>query len=129
MDHQTTLETVVRHMFAQGVQSGVAGVSCLYRGPNGTSCAVGCLIPDDQYDPKMDNSSWPTHIRSIAPRFRDVPFFKELNEEDLDFLADLQYVHDIDPNWNNTAEMKRAIKRRFSDFDLSFMDELSFADR
>jgi len=29
-------------------------VSCLYRAPNGNKCLIGHLLPDDQYDPRME---------------------------------------------------------------------------
>lgn len=30
--------------------------NCVYRGPNGTKCAVGMFIPDNKYDEHMDDS-------------------------------------------------------------------------
>lgn len=32
------------------------GGSCCYRAPNGNKCAVGCLIPDGQYDPEFEGA-------------------------------------------------------------------------
>lgn len=128
MDHQATLETVVRHMFKQGVQSG-DGDACFYRGPNGTSCAVGCLIPDDQYDPNMDSQVHATSIGAVYKRFKDLPFFKNLTTKDIKFLEKLQSVHDRDRNWDSSGAMKQGVLELFAEFDLSFMDELSFVDR
>lgn len=31
------------------------GAFCLYRGPDGRRCAVGLLIPDDRYTPRMED--------------------------------------------------------------------------
>lgn len=28
---------------------------CLYRGPNGTKCAIGLIIPDEEYDSSFEN--------------------------------------------------------------------------
>lgn len=33
------------------------GWSCLYRGPAGLKCAVGCLIPDELYDEDFEHTS------------------------------------------------------------------------
>ena len=53
---QAVFDYVVAHMKKQGTRAGVycggfpSEFSCRYRGDEGTSCAVGCLIPDDKYD-------------------------------------------------------------------------------
>lgn len=31
--------------------------TCAYRGANGLMCAVGCLIPDDKYNPEWENTA------------------------------------------------------------------------
>lgn len=60
---QGLFDTVVTHLFTQGRPAlitpeddfdGAVG-DCLYRGPNNTKCAVGCLIPDDRYTPDLEN--------------------------------------------------------------------------
>ena len=33
------------------------GGTCYYRGPNGTKCAIGHLIPDDKYDPDFEGQN------------------------------------------------------------------------
>jgi len=52
---QTIFDTVVDHLFTQGRPAVAGNGFCAYRGANGAKCAVGILIPDDLYDPKMDN--------------------------------------------------------------------------
>lgn len=61
MNKQQIFDTVVKHLAAQKTRSygtykshGVWSTSCLYHGPNGTKCAVGCLIPDEKYSPDME---------------------------------------------------------------------------
>lgn len=65
-----------KHLLTQGRRSvnGPEGV-CMYRSPEGMSCAVGCLIDDEHYDPVLElmnaknpavlevleKSGWPIH--------------------------------------------------------------------
>ncbi len=61
---------------------------CLYRGMNGTSCAVGCLIPDKDYHCSMEYKN-----------IRNIEVLQEILGEDqysikLHLLDKLQYLHD-----------------------------------
>jgi len=56
---QQVFDKVVRHLLKQGVVSRRDGSSiapCAYRGDGGTMCAVGCLIPDEAYDPSLEGA-------------------------------------------------------------------------
>lgn len=57
---------------------------CLYRGPEGTACAVGCLIPDKEYKTGMEQED----ISSIVSK---VPALHGL---EYTFLVHLQIIHD-----------------------------------
>ena len=48
MNIQEIFDTVSVHLLTQNEKSQESDFyrSCLYRGPNGTKCAVGCLIKD-----------------------------------------------------------------------------------
>ena len=56
---QQIFDKVLAHLRKQGCQSrhqnddGTLG-SCAYRGAGGTMCAVGCLIPDNVYDERIE---------------------------------------------------------------------------
>ena len=71
---------------------------CLYRGSDGTKCAVGCLIPDELYDKELENSS----IRSILNETQtsdrkqkiSAHFTKTYGDVPLDFYSRLQAIHD-----------------------------------
>jgi predicted house-cleaning noncanonical NTP pyrophosphatase (MazG superfamily) len=55
------IDFVKEHLLKQGCKSLQIvddDTRCLYRGPNGTKCAAGCLIPDEDYDPKMEGLLW-----------------------------------------------------------------------
>jgi len=84
---QSIYDTVLAHLRKQGVSSierGVKDPSCMYRGPNNTSCAVGCLIPDKNYDFEMEHTSVDVAIVMLPKGY-----IKHLL-----LLTDLQNAHD-----------------------------------
>lgn len=108
MTEQEAFDTVVRHLFAQGRQSASGAPpnenKCLYRGPGGAKCAVGCLIPDRLYDPAMEDKNSEELVHGAFP---SLGFLAPLSG----ILYDLQWVHDSDENWKDAARMKRALRR------------------
>lgn len=63
---QQVFDQVALHLLTQDekswgpLKSGNDG--CMYRGPRGLTCAAGCLIGDDEYQPGWENSVY-TDIR------------------------------------------------------------------
>lgn len=57
---------------------------CSYRGANGTKCAGGCFIGDDEYSEDMEGESWDQLVL-----LGTVPF------EHSFLIANLQDVHDL----------------------------------
>jgi len=53
----------------------------MLRGPNGTKCAVGCLIPDDKYSESMDD----TDLSDIVENVLGLPW---------GFVEHFVYIHD-----------------------------------
>jgi hypothetical protein len=53
MTEQEIFDTVVRHLKKQGRRAVDRG-QCVYRHPEGLKCAVGCLISDAEYYPRME---------------------------------------------------------------------------
>lgn len=53
MTPQEIFTRVKAHLLKQGVRS-MDGRRCGYRGQDGTSCAVGCLIPDSLYHAELE---------------------------------------------------------------------------
>lgn len=70
---------------------------CLYRREDGLKCAIGALIPDEEYRSSFEGNA----VRMI---YKDVP---ALQSVDLPFLQDLQFLHDDHdpPYW--PRELKR----------------------
>jgi hypothetical protein len=67
MTEQEIFDTVATHLLTQGKRAGVYGdpdkdqnptkFFCQYRAPDNCKCAVGCLIPDNQYIPDMEGQN------------------------------------------------------------------------
>lgn len=81
------IDRVTKHLLCQGVPSETAYESCAYRGEEGRKCAVGVLIPDDEY-----KSYWDIRfgtkievVKSKCPSLRGM---------DLQLLKELQEIHD-----------------------------------
>ena len=96
MNRQEIYNTVAKHLLTQGVASRIERgpgtiPACMYRGPNGTKCAVGCLISDDEYKPELE-------YHTLEMLWRDFPqlsAFQNVDENDITFLANLQTIHDV----------------------------------
>ena len=98
MNRQEIFDKVITHLVTQKVQSRTNSDwgGCAYRGENGLSCAVGCLISDEDYRPEMDDSDvieMGTDIGAILNVFPHLPEWMRLNR---DLLSDLQGIHDTD---------------------------------
>jgi hypothetical protein len=78
---------------------------CMYRGPNGTKCAIGGLYPDDQHHTENECASASTILRGeVFSRWdndgginREIQAImpEALEGLDPDFADDLQGAHDI----------------------------------
>lgn len=55
MNNQEAFNKMVQHLRAQKVKSLASDGTCLYRGPNGLKCAVGALIPDEEYRTQFED--------------------------------------------------------------------------
>ena len=73
---QAVYDFVAAHLLKQGRRATVAvglrkGSNCRLRGDAGTMCAVGCLIPDVDYRPSMEDSvayDWTEDRFKVAKR-------------------------------------------------------------
>ena len=115
MTPQEIFDTVAEHLAKQGhpALSGYKG-SCMYRNKNGESCAVGCLIPDEMYDPKMDEED--ISIETLIhhePEFLFPDYFKD----NIGLLSHLQIAHDqwnyMDPDSYESVDKKERVRIRY----------------
>lgn len=88
MTNQEAFEKMVIHLRKQGAKATVnpeySGSSCMYRAPNGFRCAVGCLIPDDEYRPWFEGGG-------VTKIVNDVPSLASVS---MNLLVAMQAVHD-----------------------------------
>ena len=84
MTVQEAFETMVRHLRKQGKRSENANGTCLYRGPDGLRCAVGCLIPDDQYKRSLEG-------KAVGFITKNVPALSDIEPG---ILSEMQSIHD-----------------------------------
>lgn len=96
MNAQETLNYVAKHLFDQGIAS-VAydeikdAEICMYRTSSGLSCAVGCLISDDQYDHYMECRN----VYSLVVDYSDKPGkIPESIRQNQQLLKKMQEIHD-----------------------------------
>jgi hypothetical protein len=98
MNAQEVFDTVCRHLYAQGkpaIMNRPQDVhpSCAYRGDNGTMCAVGCLIPQDEYQPSYEAKD-AASVLIMAKRSKKArPVMRSLLPHE-DLLTRLQRAHD-----------------------------------
>jgi hypothetical protein len=78
MTPQEIFDTVATHLFTQGHKAINGHGGCVYRCRDGSKCAVGVLIPDDKYFPKMELGGVGVLIQIIS---EDIPSFFHSNSE------------------------------------------------
>lgn len=86
MTRQEAFDIMVKHLRQQGCRAISNGV-CRYRGDNGTKCAVGALISDEQYERMTRNTGNEWALRPTAELIG-------MSGDDRDFLREVQKIHD-----------------------------------
>lgn len=101
MTDQEIFDTVVSHLLQQGKPAS-DGDYCVYRTTDGLKCAIGVLIPDDEYIPTMEG----------CPLSDDIPD-SEINKwvasnypNQFELLVALQTLHDKGPNVRGNSNPK-----------------------
>ena len=97
-NRQQAFDTMVRGLFQQGKVS-MDDNRCLYRGPDGAKCAIGFLIPDQDYRPSFEGPSvWGqfTGSMTVLPEISQYMIDKQhCTKDDMRFLAACQrQLHD-----------------------------------
>lgn len=92
MTAQEIFDKVVDHLRRQGKKARSASGRCMYRthSNEGTilKCAIGCLIPDDEYSSKMEGANV-NKCMSYSPTL-----YRLLVSSDVELAYVLQFVHD-----------------------------------
>lgn len=93
MTLQEIFDRVSKHLLAQNAKSErkgyKGGMLCAYRGNNGKSCAVGCLIADKDYNEDLEGLSVENH--KVQDALGEV---LATDTRALDLLSQLQLMHD-----------------------------------
>ena len=90
MTLQEIFTKVARHLLTQKVKSFGSDAGCLYRGPNGTSCAVGCLIQEEHYDPELEGNV----VNALSVQDSLNASGIQVTPETIHLLEELQLLHD-----------------------------------
>jgi hypothetical protein len=111
--NQAAFEKVVRHLLQQA-EVCIDGGTCLYRGPRGLMCAVGCLIADCEYNPEWDLRG--VGVTDLRRQF-DPPSLRGIDGR---LLSALQRVHDSD----EPAEWRESLADVADGFGLSMPEDV-----
>lgn len=99
MTKQEVFDKVATHLLTQKKRSYDNG-ACVYRAKDGSMCAAGCLIPDEEYTPDLEGwhvtACYADHgyFKATPPRPEFVKLFEGWDEDVVAFLRVLQDVHD-----------------------------------
>ena len=130
MTEQEIFDTVLEHLRKQGKAALSAEGDCTYRGPDGTACAVGCLIPDELYDPLIENVSLPQIFKDcppygwegVWPKLRPIMarISDHLGVENEPLLDALQRAHDSQLAGNGLSAWEYRMRSIALDFRLEY---------
>ena len=112
MTDQEAFDAMCRHLLGMKKQSATRTGNCRYRAAGDLRCAVGVLIPDDQYSRALEGSA-------VTWIVGEVPALKGL---DVVMLEKVQSIHDSHWNWDKrglTIEAKERLRTIAADFHLS----------
>ena len=120
MNRQAVFTQVRDHLLRQGERSwgdtgSVTGAStgCLYRGPDGLKCAIGCLISDEHYSRRIEFKS---PASSLIREAVGLSLGCKISHDDASFLIKLQWLHDdVDPkDWSSELIAFAAARERIT---------------
>ncbi len=106
---QWMFDKAISFVIEQGKASVTKDGKCMYRGPKGTKCAIGALIPDKLYTRNMDTySSVDQFIPGCA--------YSDPREA---FLSDLQECHDYADDEDFVNDVRRLARKMAKEHGLN----------
>lgn len=100
MDIQEIFDTIAKHLLTQNAQAINLNERCVYwNKETGNKCVVGCMIPEENYDPKFES----TNIACLFQNYSNLmdTIFKVISKVDksdkISLLIRLQGMHDKTP--------------------------------
>lgn len=113
MNNQELFDKVAKHLLTQKAKSfDSQRERCMYRGPGGLCCAIGCLIPNEKYEPWLEGKGT-TNIDVIAAA--------GLTEGNRELAYRLQLIHDNNEpeEWSERlTELAAVFKLEFNKTEL-----------
>jgi hypothetical protein len=121
MSPQEALNVAYDHLWNQNCRSTQdGGHACSYRGQNGTKCAFGIFIPDEDYNEEFEGCS----VHTLAKE-RKVKFIGLANEN---FYQKLQTIHDsYHGEYAKTLSFRQHLNNTFP--EMAFLFSLHFVPR
>ena len=113
MTNQQAFDKIVARLMDGAGRAVTKNNTCVYRAPNGLKCAVGCLIPDDEYSKDMEGNYVVDLQWAISSGL------------DLELLSYLQYIHDEPDLWdgnNLTSEGMSELQQIAQGYNLTMPD-------
>ena len=96
-------------------RSFIKSEGCLYRGPNGTKCAVGALIPDELYKEEIEGWNINRFYLGKCPKAgKYSAIVQHFSGITTPMLYLLQEVHDDEDNWDINGLNGKGVRRLFS---------------
>jgi hypothetical protein len=128
--NQEAFTLAVKGIIAQGKPGYDADeAGCRYRAPDGSKCAVGMIIPDDQYSPNIEGAPIFALVKGghCRPEWHAIPALAGLDVKllrDLQAAHDDEYYHDDDEAFlDHFIKEARKIAAEY-DLDASFIQSL-----
>lgn len=90
MNKQEIFDKVIQHARTQNKTAINKQNECVYRTKNGLKCFIGCLIPDDKYEPFMEGITISSILILDAIGIPN----NQRTKQNLSFLRQLQIIHD-----------------------------------
>jgi hypothetical protein len=110
---QEVFDRVATHLLTQRKKAEDQTGMCVYRGPEGAKCALGCLIPDELYEPRFEGADLRVMVAENISQNREL-------------LAYLQDIHDSE-SVDRWAYYLRHAAETFG-LDATILDSLAHPD-
>lgn len=98
MTEQEIFDTVIRFLCKQGKPSQHPITKrCMYQTSNGLKCAIGCLIPKENYEFSLEGKGV-----NMVDVYQTLEYL-DLTDRKIALLTALQSLHDTLANWNDSG--------------------------
>ncbi len=108
MTYQEIFDRVCEHLADQGQPALDNQGECRYRNDKGQMCAIGCLLDDSEYDPKMEGEL----VRVLFDKFPHIS--KKFTGININFLRELQEIHDKMVDVSVLKDELKYLSRRYA---------------